>query len=394
MISRRGFLLATGMATAIAPARAQQASGWAGDFNTGNATMGTHFSSDPLLSEASVASTRRAVDAYRNLAAQGGWPHVDWVSAFKLGSRHPQIALLRRRLSMENDLNQAYASGDVFDSFVDAAVRRFQVRHGLTVDGAAGPATLAAMNEPAGSKAERLELNVPRIASEATNETRYVCVNIPSAELELVEGQSVVERHPTIVGQPDRATPILTSAIYEVNFNPYWTVPASIVRKDLIPAIRNDPAYLERMSMRIFDRAWKEVSPTTIDWSGDDATSYIFRQDPGANNALGRVRINFSNDHAVYLHDTPQPGLFGDASRFHSSGCIRVQRIPEFVAWLLRETPGWSLAEVRDMLANGERKDVGLAREIPVHFVYITAWSTPDLSSNFRDDVYQLLSRA
>ncbi|MBC6716577.1 L,D-transpeptidase family protein [Aurantimonas sp. DM33-3] len=394
MITRRGFVIGAGAAASLAPARASQASGWVGGFDIGNATMGTHFTNDPLLSEASVASTRRAADAYRDLAAQGGWPQADWISAFKLGSRHPQIAQLRRRLTMENDLNQAYASGDVFDSFVDAAVRRFQVRHGLAVDGAVGPETLAAMNEPAGSKARQLELNIPRIASELATEARYICVNIPSAELELVEEESVVERHPTIVGRPDRETPLLTSAIYEVNFNPYWTVPASIVRKDLIPAIRSDPTYLERMSMRIFDHDWDEVSPTSIDWNGDEALNYIFRQDPGADNALGRVRINFANDHAVYLHDTPQPGLFGDASRFHSSGCIRVQRIPEFVAWLLRETPGWSLTQVRAMLTNGQRKDVRLAREIPVHFVYITAWSAPDLTSNFRDDVYGLLSKA
>ena len=390
MISRRTLLKTVLGSVAASLPLASARADWVGEFDTGSAAMGTHFSSDPLLSEATLSFTRSAAERYRGIAAGGGWPQTPWVGGFRLGSRHPQVEVVRQRLIMEGDLDPQYTWGTTFDSFVDSGVRRFQVRHGLTVDGVAGSSTLATMNEPASAKAEQLSVSAERIAQKIAAENRYVCVNIPSAELELVENEQVVERHPTIVGKADRKTPLLTSAIYEVNFNPYWTVPASIIRKDLIPTIRADFSYLERMSMRIFDRSWNEVEPTTIDWSGDEAANYYFRQDPGSQNALGRVRINFANDHAVYLHDTPNPMLFGDAARFHSSGCIRVQRIPEFVAWLLKETPGWSLAEVQEMLRNGERRDVTIARKIPVHFVYVTAWSSADLTTSFRDDIYRV----
>lgn len=364
---------------------------WGDSFDTGNATMRTRFTEEPLLAPLTLDATRRGALAYADLARRGGWPLVAWRSKLSLGDQHPDVEALRSRLVMTADLDARMARGTTFDSFVDAAVRRFQSRHGLAVDGVAGGSTLTAANVPAASLAAQLDANITRLSAAGTTERRYVTVNVPSAEIELVQDGRVASRHTAVVGKDDRKTPLLTSAIHEVNFNPTWTVPKSIIRKDLIPAIRRDPGYLQKMRMRIFDGSWTEVQPETIDWSGDDAVDYFFRQDPGANNALGRVRINFANDFQVYLHDTPQPGLFGDASRFHSSGCVRVERIPEFIAWLLAETPGWDEERVAQSLRSGNREDVSLTAKIPVHFVYITAWSTEDLTSNFREDVYGLL---
>lgn len=392
-MNRRDLLAACLLgASAMALPRPARAA-WTSGFDTGSATMATRFTDDPLLGQATLEATRRGAEAYDALAARGGWPAVHWAGKMSLGTRHPQVIDLRSRLALTNDLDRTRATGDVFDSHVDAAVRRFQARHGLGVDGVGGASTLAALNVPAAERAAQLSDNIPRIAQAQATERRFVTVNVPSAEIELVEAGKVVARHTAIVGQPDRKTPLLTSAIYEVNFNPYWTVPASILRKDLLPTIRKNPDYLEKMQMRIFDRSWKEISPSSIDWSGNEAESYIFRQDPGAKNALGRARINFANDFQVYLHDTPQPGLFGDPSRFNSSGCVRIQRIPEFIAWLLKDTAGWDLPRVAQALRSGERKDVRIAAPIPVHFVYITAWSARDLTSNFREDIYQILER-
>lgn len=393
MMDRRHFLSTLFSLPAVAATRPAFAE-WAQGFDTSSARTGQRDDAAPLLGNATLEATRQAAARYRNLAQQGGWPAIRWTQRLSLGAKHPEVDPLRHRLTLTNDLDPRYARGMVYDSFVDAAVRGFQARHGLVADGVAGPSTFEALNEAAAIKADRLAANIDRIADGLASERRYVSVNVPSAEIEMVEDQSVVLRQLAIVGQPDRATPLLSSAIYEVNFNPYWTVPKSIIRKDLIPIIRDDPEYLDRMGMRILDSDWKEVSPDTIDWSGEEAAGYTFRQDPGVENALGRVRINFANNFAVYMHDTPQPGLFGDDSRFFSSGCVRVQRIPEFITWLLKETEGWDEAAVSEALRNGERKDVTIGRPVPVHFVYITAWGTADGSAEFRDDIYNLMSQS
>ncbi len=391
-MNRRAFL-GRAMGAAASLACVPQAFGaWEDGFDTGNATLATRFTDDPILSQRTLAATREVAALYEAMAARGGWPAVPWSARLSLGTRHPQVADLRRRLAITGDLSPQMADGDVFDSYVDAAVRRAQARHGLRVDGVAGPTTQEALNVSADVRAGQLRANLPRIGDALVGDARQVTVNVPSAEIELVEDGRVAFRHTAVVGKADRATPLLSSAIHEVNFNPTWTVPRSIVRKDLLPIIRKDPNYLREMGMRIFDGSWNEIDPATVDFTGSEAEAYFFRQDPGSRNALGRVRINFANDHQVYLHDTPQPGLFGDASRFHSSGCVRIQNIPAFVAWLLRETPGWDEGAVASAISSGERRNVSLSRPVPVHFVYVTAWAGgADLTANFREDIYGLL---
>ena len=293
----------------------------------------------PLLSATTLHATRIASETYAGWAAEGGWPTYPFTHRLSLGAQGNEVSWLRQRLAVTGDLAPQYGAGTVVDSFVDAGIRRFQARHGLTVDGVAAAATYEALNRPAADRARSLAANIPRLQAALVDDRRQVTVNVPSAQIEMVEDGAVVLRQSAVVGQPNRATPLLSSKIHEINFNPYWHVPKSIIRRDLIPIIRRDPDYLTRMGMRIYTGNWKEVSPSSIDWSTDEATNYMFRQEPGSRNALGRVRINFANQHSVYLHDTPDPGLFGDASRFHSSGCVRVQHIPEFATWLLKDTP-------------------------------------------------------
>lgn len=383
-ISRRLFLSATAAALFTSPSRASE---WQMQFD-GTLSSSTFAGyGKPLLSQETAELTRRTATRYRTIAREGGWPSYEWPGGLRLGMRRREVPFLRRRLLLTGDLKSRGGDRYAYDSYVAAAVRRYQARNGLKTDGVAGPQTLVAMNVPATSRASSLEANARKIADGIVSERRYVTVNIPAAEIDMVEDDRIVLKQAAIVGKPDRPTPILTSAIHQINFNPYWTVPKSIIRKDLIPTIRRDPAYLDRMNMRIFDSNWKEVDPTSIDWSTNEAERYIFRQDPGAENALGRVRVNFSNKYSVYLHDTPNPTLFGDASRFHSSGCVRVERIPDFITWLLKDTPGWGRKRIKRYLHNGKRHDVELAHPVPVHFVYITSWST-EKEANFRPDIY------
>src|SRR5918912_1340690 len=192
------------------------------------------------------------------------------------------------------------------------------------------------MNVPADVRARQLSGSAQRLAgSRFPFGERYVVVNIPSATVEAVEKGQVVRRYVAVVGKKDRASPTVMARIQSVNFNPTWTVPASLIRKDIIPHVRKEPGYLAKMKIRILDGQGREVDPAAIDWSTEKAADYTLRQDPGAGNSLGQVRIDMPNRHAVYMHDTPSKNLFSRTARFHSSGCVRVAEVKGLVAWLL-----------------------------------------------------------
>jgi murein L,D-transpeptidase YcbB/YkuD len=268
-------------------------------------------------------------------------------------------------------------------------VRRFQARHGLAVDGNIRELTLKALNVPAQTRLAQLRANAVRLKSMSGNlGARFVMCNIPAAHIEAIESGVAVSRHTAVVGKPDRASPDINSRIVEVNFNPYWTVPVSIVRRDLIPKMQAEPDYLQKNLIRIFDQKGNELTPAQINWYSEEAVNYRFKQDPGDLNSMGSIRINFPSQHGVYMHDTPSKNLFGEDFRFHSSGCVRVQNVRELVNWLLVETPHWSRNEIDQVIKSGERKDARIAKPVPLYWVYVTAWATPDGVVQFRDDIY------
>jgi L,D-transpeptidase YcbB len=235
----------------------------------------------------------------------------------------------------------------------------------------------------------QLKVNLVRLRSMTGSlGNRYVVCNIPAAQIEAIEGGMAVSRHAAVVGKPDRPSPDIQSKIIEVNFNPYWTVPVSIVRKDLIPRMQEEPDYLTKNHIRILDPHGSELTPAQINWYSEEAVNYKFKQDPGDFNSLGSIRINFPSQYGVYMHDTPLKNLFGDDFRFHSSGCVRVQNVRELVNWLLAETPAWTRPEIDQVIKAGERKDARLAKPVPLYWVYVTAWATPDGVVQFRDDIY------
>src|SRR5215510_9485227 len=287
------------------------------------------------------------------------------------------------------DLDARIGSGEVYDTYVEAAVRRFQTRHGLGADGIVREQTLRALNVPAEARLNQLRTNVVRLrAFSGTLGSRFVMANIPAAWIEAVENGVAVSRHTAVAGKPDRPSPDIQSKIVEINFNPFWTVPVSIVRKDLIPKMQAEPDYLTKYRIRIFDQRGSELPPAQINWFSEEAVNYRFKQDPGGLNSLGTMRINFPSAHGVYMHDTPFKNLFGEDDRFHSSGCMRVQNVRDLVYWLLAETPGWSRQEIDQVIKSGERKDARVAKPVPLYWVYVTAWATPDNVVQFREDIY------
>lgn len=380
-------LLSGVAASAAAPAFAQQAE-WRQSYDSGarNAVL---RSSTPMLSPESLQATEQAIAAYRDLAARGGWPMLQVSERLSVGSRGPGVVALRQRLIITGDLDANAGTSNVFDSYVEAGLRQFQSRVGLSTTGTLTKATLAALNVPIERRIRQLETNVVRLRTWSGNlGQRYVVANIPAAMVETVENGHVATRHAAGVGKIDRQSPLLQTKIPEVNFNPTWTVPASIIRKDLIPKMQKEPNYLTENKIRIIGPNG-EIPPERVNWRSDEATRYTFRQDPGGEfNSLGFVRINIPSPHGVYMHDTPSKGIFGDDYRFVSSGCIRVQNVRDYIAWLLKNTPGWDRAKIDEVIASGERINARIADPVACYWVYVTAWATPDGGVQFRDDIY------
>ena len=406
-VTRRSLLAFTGslgVAAATQKAFAESAidaflqdskrGGWNDSFdgtvsNQAGQAIPTVDSNTPVFSQSVISHVTNAIEEYRGIVSRGGWSFVPADKKLRVGVVHPNVSALRRRLMVSGDLPQSAGLSNSFDTFVDQGVKRFQKRHGLPADGVAARYTFAALNISAPVRLGQLETNLVRLRSmSGFLGDRYVSVNVPATEIEVVENDRVASRHAAIVGKIDRQTPILNSKIHEMNLNPYWTAPVSIVRKDIIPLMQKDAEYLKKNKIRIFDGE-TEIEPSTIDWNTEEAVNYRFRQDPSKINAMGSVKINFPNPHAVYMHDTPQQSLFSKLLRFESSGCVRVANVRDMMTWLAKETPGWDRRSIERTIESGERVDIKLINPVPVYFTYISAWSPKPGVVHFRDDIYQ-----
>jgi murein L,D-transpeptidase YcbB/YkuD len=404
VFSRRAFLRSAatfGAAAVAGPALAQSAlddilnaprrGNWDDQFDAQVSRSAINVTSNsPIFGSGSSGYLQQAIMDYQNIVSSGGWPSVNTQQKLEMGVSDGAVQQLRQRLMISGDLERSAGTSGAFDSYVDGAVKRFQARHGLPSDGAVGEYTLKALNVPADVRLGQLQTNLVRLQSMSGDlGRRYVMVNIPAAYIEAVETGRVVSRHTAVVGKIDRQSPVLNSKIYEVILNPYWTAPRSIIQKDIMPLMRKDPTYLSRNAIRLFDGSGAEVSPETVDWNAEKAPNLMFRQDPGKINAMSSTKINFHNEHQVYMHDTPQQGLFNKLMRFESSGCVRVQNVRDLSVWLLKDTPGWSRQQMEATIKGGVNTPIKLAEEVPVFFTYITAWSAKDRVVQFRDDIYQ-----
>jgi murein L,D-transpeptidase YcbB/YkuD len=346
----------------------------------------------PTLAPENLNAMKAAIKRYADVVTRGGWKTLPEVQ-LQPGMNDPAVGILRERLSLSGDLKDADALfSDSYDGDVEKAVRRFQASNGLTPTGIVDKRTLAALNVPAAGRLRQLQLNYARLAEYArTAGKRYVVVNVPAQQIEVVENDRVVSRHSGVVGKPDRPTPILRSAIHELNFNPVWHLPPTVIDKDLIPKgqemAKRGQDVLVKFGIDAYGGDGKKLDTTRINWSSSTAKGLTYRQQPGPENPLGFVKINFNNSYSVYMHDSPSQSLFGRNFRAASSGCVRVQGIEQLAAWLMREQ-GWSQERVLEMKKSGERLDVRLKRPVPLYFVYISAWATEDGVIQFRRDIY------
>lgn len=409
------FLVGLSLVAVAAPVRAQaaQESNWWEDLFKGPGTSSQSRrqerpkpaapddlrpNSTPYRSDLMVETMERAIERYQAIVSKGGWPRVPPGRTLRPGDSDDTIIVLRKRLRVTGDMpvrgdEYYYAYNDItFDSDVEAAVRRFQARHGIRVTGRVDLATIAALNVPAEARLNQLRLNLDRLRELLAQrvEDRYILVNVPAFQLEAVERFEVQQRHRVIVGRTERQTPSIKATVKALNFFPYWRVPDSVAQLDLIPRLRKEPQYLDQEKIRVFAaNGLQEIDHQSIDWNQADSTKIKFKQDPGPQNALGLVRIDMSNPEGVYMHDTPMKNLFDQSGRAFSAGCVRVQGVFKLAEWIARYEVGWEQpGRVEDVLQSGQALDLNLSHPMPVYFTYITAWAEPNGLIEFRPDLY------
>lgn len=338
---------------------------------------------------------RRELARYNAIALRGGWDPVAAGPSLKPGADDPRIPALRARLAVTGELDEpagAAAGGStVYDAALEAAVREFQRRNGITADGVVGPGTLAQLNTPVEQRIRTLRINLDRgrvLLFDLPPE--FVVVNIASQLLYVAKGGQLGWSTRVQVGKEYRQTPEYRSEINYLVLNPTWTVPPGIIRNDILPAAKGDPNSITRKGLRVLDSSGREVSPTSVDWSRFSSGNipYTLRQDPGPGNALGRVKFMFPNPYAVYLHDTPSQSLFDKDTRATSSGCVRVERPLELAEILLDDPVKWNRAAIDSVVAAGKLQNVTLTRRMPVLLVYWTAWVDSGGALHFRPDIY------
>jgi len=345
---------------------------------------------------------------YAALAATGGWEPVPEGEKLDLGTRASalRIAALERRLRNEGDLTDfagadaamqvvAVADGQmqaeaVYDERLAAAVRHFQRRHGIGSDGVVGPKTMRELNVSADARVRQIELNLERWRFMPRDiEPRHLRVNIPAFELALYDGaDGPVASMAVIVGRRSWPTPVFSDRVEFIVLNPYWNVPRSIARDELMPKVRADASFLRRERYVLTDASGTPVELDPHELERVSHRTHFLRQLPGADNALGKIKFMFPNKWDVYLHDTPNRSLFGRAERAFSHGCIRVERPFDLAEYLVRDDSQWSMQRVEKMFRKGPDKWLRLENSVPIYIVYFTASVTADGKAIFHPDIY------
>jgi murein L,D-transpeptidase YcbB/YkuD len=333
----------------------------------------------------------QALARYRQIAAHGGWSSVADGPTLRAGERDFRVTQLRRRLQAEGEkLADTGGDPDYFDAGLERALVRFQNRYRLDADGLAGRQTLAAMNVPVAQRIGQIRVNLERARVLRDIPATAVVVDIAGFEVSLWRDGHRLLRSRAQVGRPYRSTPVFSDSITYIEFNPTWTVPPTIFSEDVLPAIKRDPGYLARNNMRVLTMGGEEVDPGTVNWAlyPQQGFPYMIRQMPGPQNALGQLKIMFPNEHLVYLHDTPNRGLFRRSERTFSSGCIRVEQIEPLAVLLLDDPQQWGLAAVEATIDSRQTRRVSLRQPVPIYLVYWTVQVLDDGEVHFKHDPY------
>ena len=350
---------------------------------------------EPLFPE--YARTMTALEKYKELARADSFEALPSVAkVVEPGDAYRGVPRLARLLRLVGDLPEDAVLADnsmlYAEPLVDA-VRRFQARHGLEADGRIGKATITQLNTPLEARVAQLELALERWRSLALETGRpYVLINIPEFRMTAFEPDRRQRlEFKIVVGARKTPTPLLKGDLTHVIFRPYWNVPRSIVRTELLAEFERDSTYLAKNRYQVVDARGEMVTDRAVTpeiLEGLRSGKLQPRQTPGPHNSLGLVKFVFKNEDDIYLHDTPAKRLFDKARRDFSHGCIRVENAEEFAVWLLRANEGWNRERVHRAMQEKDDFRVDLAQPVPLAIAYITAAVTESGEVRFFGDVY------
>lgn len=295
---------------------------------------------------------------------------------------------IKKRLIYWKDMPQKNNVSPIYDSETVEAIKKFQTRHGLSADGVIGKGTVESLNFSKSQRKEQIIANLERwkwFPKEMGKE--YIIINIPDYKLTLIKGKDTIRTHKVIIGKPKRKTPVLSSKLTQVIFNPTWTVPPTILREDVIPEILKNRSYLAKTNIKLYDGNGNIVPASN--WRLSNAKSYRYVQSPGTFNSLGMVKLIFPNRFSIYLHDTNHRDFFEKPKRSLSSGCVRVDNPLELTEYLMDDAVNWNLEKITETLQSEKTKQINLNKEVSIHILYWTVWSEKN-TLIFRDDIYNL----
>lgn len=312
---------------------------------------------------------------YYNIAKKGGWPIIQSTQkSYKKGISSLEITAIKQRLFLSGDMPAQQDASPIFTDTLEVAVKNFQERHGYKPDGIITAALIKEMNVPIQKRMQQLLINMDRMRwMPAQPKGNIILVNIPEFVLYVMDGNNKVFDMAVVVGKEGHNTMMFTGDLNQMVFSPYWNIPFSIVKNEILPVMNRNSGYLASQNMEVIDNAGELPR---------------IRQKPGSNNALGKVKFLFPNSFNIYFHDTPSKSLFGRDKRAFSHGCIRLSDPEKMAIWLLRDQPEWPSEKIKAAMNSGNEQYVKLKDPVPVFITYYTAWVDAKGRLNFREDIY------
>lgn len=331
---------------------------------------------------------------YKELASYfEEWEMIPAGNMVKHGEKDDRIPEIRKRLDLLGYMENTDPENTENSEDLQEAIERFQGDNGLQADGIIGDSTIKLLNKDYNRRYEQILVNLERWRWYPRDlGDHYIIVNIANFDLHVVKDNDTVHTHRTMVGTEARKTPVFSEEIKYLEFNPTWTIPPTIQNNDVIPGMMRNSNYLASKKINVYDRSGNAISPSSINWSSDEAKAYTYRQNPGATNPLGQVKIMYPNQYFIYLHDTPSQALFERNSRDQSSGCVRVEHAVDLAKYLVSDQPEYSSGEIDKIIASGKTKQVKLKQKVNVHHFYWTAWRENG-KARFTADIYDYDSK-
>ncbi|SHM47448.1 L,D-transpeptidase family protein [Flavobacterium chilense] len=313
---------------------------------------------------------------------------IESLSKITLRDTNPALVNIKKRLLFWKDMSGKDSLTKIYDEKTFESVKKFQERHGLANDGVIGPGTISALNYSKERRKQQIIANLERWRWYTTElAENYFIINIPDYSLNVVESQDTTLVRNIVVGTSKRKTPIITSVLKTVVFNPTWTVPPTILKEDVVPAMKRNRNYLANKNITIYDTSGNVVEPNA--WNENKPGNYRYVQSPGYNNSLGLMKILFPNHHSVYLHDTNHRNYFGRSNRSLSSGCVRVENPLELAEHILDDSERWSKDKIDTLIASKKTTSIKITKKYALYQWYWTAWSKKN-QLIFRADIYNL----